>query len=173
MSQQELISAIVREVMAELGNGQKVAPVAPPPATNGHKLNYRNDYPLAEKHPDLVKTATGKGLAQITLDAVLNGEVTAEEIRITPQTLEYPAQIAESIDRPQLAASFRRAAEMIAIPDARILEMYNALRPNRSSKQELLAIADELADKYGAKKTAAFVREAVEVYEARNVLREE
>ena len=73
MSQQELISAIVREVMAELTNGQKTAPVAPPPATNGHKLNYRNDYPLAEKHPDLVKTPQQRAGTD-TLDAVLNGE---------------------------------------------------------------------------------------------------
>ena len=62
---------------------------------------------------------------------------------------------------------------MIAIPDARILEIYNALRPNRSSKEELLAIADELANKYGSPKDRRLVREAAEVYEARNVLRED
>ncbi|MDT8306142.1 MAG: diol dehydratase small subunit, partial [Anaerolineae bacterium] len=119
MSQQELISAIVREVLSELSNGQKVA--TQPPSTNGHKLNYRDDYPLADKHADLVKTATGKSLGEITLDAVVNGQIKGEEIRIAPETLELQAQIAESIDRPQLASSFRRAAEMIAIPDARLL----------------------------------------------------
>ena len=31
-----------------------------------------------------------------------------------------------------------------AVPDARILQMYNALRPNRSTKSDLLAIADEI-----------------------------
>lgn len=178
MSQQELISAIVREVMAEL-NGGKPAPLGVA-ATNGHvngtngsKLDYRRDYPMAEKRPELVKTATGKSLADITLDAVVSGAVKAEEIRITPQTLEYQAQIGESIGRPQFARNLRRAAEMTAVPDVRILQMYNALRPNRSSKSDLLAIADELDTKYSAKVCAAFVREAADVYERRGVLKKD
>lgn len=168
MSQQELISAIVREVISEINGGQRPQSVA---RANGHALNYCEDYPLAERHPEMVKTAGGKTLDDITLDAVLNNELKPEEIRITPQTLEYQAQIADSIGRPQLAANFRRAGELIAVPDERILEMYNALRPNRSSKAELLAIADELANQYGATQTAEFVREAADVYETRGVLR--
>ena len=182
MSQQELISAIVREVMAEL-NGGKPAPIGVVATnghtnghvsgTNGHKLDYKRDYPLAEKRPELVKTATGKSLADITLDAVVSGAIKAEEIRITPQTLEYQAQIGESIGRPQFARNLRRAAEMTAVPDARILQMYNALRPNRSTKAELLAIADELETKFGAKVCAGFVREAADVYERRGVLKKD
>lgn len=170
MSQEELISTIVREVIAEINGGSRPQPVA---ASNGNKLNYCDDYPLAERHPEMVKTAGGKSLDDITLDAVLNNELKPEEIRITPQTLEYQAQIADSIGRPQLAANFRRAGELIAVPDERILEMYNALRPNRSSKEELLAIADELANQYGAAQTAEFVREAADVYETRGVLRKD
>ena len=182
MSQQDLISAIVREVMAELNGGKGVLNGAAPAAngaarTNGAatgaKLDYRRDYPMAEKRPELVKTATGKSLADITLDAVVSGAIKAEEIRITPQTLEYQAQIGESIGRPQFARNLRRAAEMTAVPDARILQMYNALRPNRSTKAELLAIAEELETKYAAKICAGFVREAAEVYERRGVLRKD
>ena len=33
----------------------------------------------------------------------------------------------------------------------RVLEIYNALRPYRSTKQELLDIADELEGKYNCK----------------------
>lgn len=172
MAQQEMISAIVREVLAELGNG-KQREAAPVREGDGHRLHWKTDYPLAEKHPEMVKTAKGRSLDEITLEAVMSGQISAEEIRITPQTLEYQAQIAESIGRPQLAENMRRAAELTKVSDDRVLEMYNALRPNRSSKAELLAIADELANKYGAQKTAAFVREAAEVYEARNVLRKE
>jgi len=175
VSQQELISAIVREVMAEL-NGGRPAPagvVSSNGHTNGSKLDHRRDYPMAEKRPELVKTATGKSLADITLDAVVSGAVKAEEIRITPQTLEYQAQIGESIGRPQFARNLRRAAEMTAVPDARILQMYNALRPNRSTKADLLAIADELENKYGAKVCAGFVREAADVYERRGVLKKD
>lgn len=170
MSQQELISAIVREVMAELNAGKPAAGVI---SSNGSKLDYRRDYPMAEKRPELVKTATGKSLADITLDAVVSGAVKAEEIRITPQTLEYQAQIGDSIGRPQFARNLRRAAELTAVPDKRILEIYNLLRPNRSTKAELLAIADELENKFGAKVCAGFVREAADVYERRDVLRKD
>jgi propanediol dehydratase small subunit len=172
VSQQELINAIVREVLAELNNGGKAA-VSQMPVSSGGKLDYRRDFPLAQKRPELVKTATGKSLDDITLEAVVKGEIKPEEIRITPQTLEYQAQIAESINRPQLAGNMRRAAELTKVPDERILEMYNSLRPNRSTKAELLAIADELENKFGAKVCANFVREAAQVYERRGVLRED
>ena len=171
MSQDDMIAAIVREVLSEL-NGEKKS-VGPAPSSNGGKLDYRRDYPLAKKRPELVKTSTGKSLDEITLDAVLSGTIKPEEIRITPQTLEYQAQIAESIYRPQLARNMRRAGELTRVPDERMLEMYNALRPNRSTKEELLAIADELEHKYEAKVTAEFVREAVKVYEARDVLKKD
>ncbi|MBK6709038.1 MAG: diol dehydratase small subunit [Chloroflexi bacterium] len=128
---------------------------------------------MAQKRRELVKTATGKTLDDITLDAIMSGAVKAEEIRITPQTLEYQAQIAESISRPQLARNMRRAGELTNVPDERVLGMYNALRPNRSSKAELLAIADELESQYGAKVCANFVREAAGVYEARDVLKKD
>ena len=168
MAQQDMIAAIVKEVLAELngGNGRASAPTA-----NGSALCYKVDYPLSEKRPELVRTATGKSLADITLDAVVSGAITADEIRITPQTLEYQAQIAESISRPQLANNMRRAGELTNVPDARMLEIYNALRPNRSSKAELLGIADELEKQYGANVTANFIREAAGVYEARDVLK--
>ncbi len=170
MSQQDIIAAIVKEVLAELNGGNGSAPAA---AANGRSLNYKTDYPLAQKRRELVKTATGKTLDDITLDAIMSGAVKAEEIRITPQTLEYQAQIAESISRPQLARNMRRAGELTNVPDERVLAMYNALRPNRSTKAELLAIADELESQYGAKVCANFVREAAGVYEARDVLKKD
>ena len=137
------------------------------------QLHYGQDYPLSEKRRDLVKTLSGKTLDDITLEAVMNGEITSDEIRITPQILEYQAQICESINRPQLAANMRRAAELTRVPDDRVLEIYNALRPHVSTKDELLAIADELENQYDAKVNAGFIREAVEVYEKRGRLKEQ
>ena len=52
--------------------------------------------------------------------------------------------MAESVHREAFAGNLRRAAELIAVPDDRLLEIYNALRPYRSTKQELLDIAGEL-----------------------------
>jgi len=170
MSQEDMIATIVREVLAELNGGKGMPAVV---SANGKKLDYRTAYPLSKKRPDLVKTASGKTLDDITLDAVVSGAIKADEIRITAQTLEYQAQIAESISRPQLARNMRRAGELTRVPDERVLEIYNALRPNRSTKAQLLAIADELENKYEAKVCANHVREAASVYEARGVLRKE
>ncbi|PKU24074.1 diol dehydratase small subunit [Telmatospirillum siberiense] len=131
------------------------------------KLDAKKDYPLSGKRPDLVKSVTGLGLSDITLDKVVEGKLSFDDIKIHPDTLEYQAQIAESAGRPHLAGNLRRAAELTRIPDARVLEIYSALRPYRSTKAELLAIADELDSKYQAKVCASFVREAAEVYEKR------
>ena len=180
MSQQDMISAIVREVLAELNSGAapqaKPAPsAAPAPSSSGSGagLDPARDYPLAARRPDLVKTSTGKRVDELTLEQAIKGELKAEELRITPETLELQAQISEKAGRPQLAANLRRAAELTKVSDERVLEMYNALRPYRSTKAELLAIADELEQKYGAKVNAAFVREACEVYERRGRLRQD
>jgi len=101
----------------------------------------------------------------------MDGKISFNDIKVRPQTLEYQAQIAESIHRPHIAANLRRAAEMTQIPDKRILEMYDALRPYRRTKQELHDMADELESKFQAKICADLVREAAEVYEKRGRLK--
>ena len=104
-------------------------------------------------------------------EAVLNGEIKPEDVRIAPETLELQAQISDDDGRIAISRNLRRASELISVPDERILEIYNALRPYRSNAEELLEIAEELEEKYGAKINAAFVREAAEVYRFRNKLR--
>ncbi len=69
-------------------------------------------------------------------------------MRITPETLRMQAAIAQDAGRDRLAMNFERAAELTAVPDDRILEIYNALRPYRSTQAELLAIADDLEQRY-------------------------
>jgi propanediol dehydratase small subunit len=130
------------------------------------------DYPLSVHRKDLLFTPTGKSIDEITMAAVVAGDVQATDLRITPDTLRLQAQIAEKDGRRQLGANLRRAAEMTAISDERVLEIYNALRPNASTKAELDAIAEELESQYGATLLAALVREAAEVYERRDILAE-
>jgi propanediol dehydratase small subunit len=137
------------------------------------KFDPKKDYPLASRRPDLVRTLTGKGFQDISLENVVSGKIDAQEIRIGPETLELQAQVAEKHGRPQLAVNFRRAAELTRIPDEEVLKIYNALRPGRSTKEELLIMAKELEKKYQAKINAAFVMEAVKVYEKRGLLRKE
>ena len=52
-----------------------------------------------------------------------------------------------------------------------MLEIYDALKPYKSTKQQLIEIAEELEDKYNAKLNAKLVREAVESYEKRNMIK--
>ena len=180
MDQEQLIRQIMSEVMKSLGNDSvSFAKNAPAPATPaqapaaGTRRIGRDEYPLAEKHPELVKTNTGKALDDLTFEDVKSGKLSPLDFRISSETLELQAQVADADGRQTLARNLRRAAELVAVPDARLLEIYNALRPYRSTKAELYEIADELEGQYGAKVSAGFVREAADVYEARGRLRED
>lgn len=128
------------------------------------------DYPLSVNRRDLLFTPTGKSIDDITMEAVVSGEVAPADLRITPDTLRLQAQIAEKDGRKQLGANLHRAAEMTAISDERVLQIYNALRPNASTKAELESIAEELQSQYDATFLADLVREAADVYERRDIL---
>jgi propanediol dehydratase small subunit len=127
------------------------------------------EYPLSDT-PEQVETPDGTKLSEITLEAIVDGDIDGDNIAISPDTLEKQAQVAEQADRPQLAQNFRRAAELATVPDERILEIYNALRPSGAEKQTLHDIADELEEEYDAQINADLVREAAEVYEQRGLL---
>ena len=131
------------------------------------------DYPLSVNRPELLRTPTGRPLADVTMAAVVAGEVTNEDLRISAETLLRQGEISDAVGRRQLANNMRRAAELTAIPDAEVLEIYNALRPRASSRERLDAIADRLESHYSAPVNAALVREAAEVYQARNLLARE
>ena len=164
MDQELLMKQIVEQVMAAM-NG-KAAPVAAPKKG----CVTAADYPLGVKMPEAIKTPTGKPYSSLSYEKVIAGELTSDDMRIAPETLEMQAQVAESVGREAFAGNLRRAAELIAVPDERLLQIYNALRPYRSTKQELLDIAAEL-DGYKCAIAAGLVREAAEVYEKRGRLK--
>ncbi|MBV1818983.1 diol dehydratase small subunit [Clostridium cochlearium] len=172
-----LIEQIVNEVLKSMNSGDiKVSSnieekVREKITSFNNKLS-KEDYPLLKNKKEILNTKTGKNITEITMEKVINGEIIPDDIKITPEVLIYQAQIAETVERYQFARNLRRAAELTAVPDERVLEIYNALRPYRSTKQELLDIADELEGKYNAKLNASLVRQAVEVYEKRERLKE-
>ena len=128
------------------------------------------DYPLSEQRPDLIKGRRGKGLEELTLDKLVAGEVTLEDLRITPAALKLQAEVSEAAGRPTLAKNFERAAELADVPQDVIMRIYELLRPGRAkSKDDLLAAAAELRGQYNAKRMAAFVEEAAGVYEKRGL----
>ena len=125
-----------------------------------------SDYPLGAKRPDLVRTPGGIALEALSLGG--KGVETAE-LRATPETLRLQADVARAAGRVQLADNLLRAAELAPLPDETVLEIYAALRPRRSSAVQLAAWAERL-DEWGAPVTAAFVREAAQVYAERGLL---
>ena len=113
---------------------------------------------------------SGKESDRVTLDAVRQGDVDIEDVRIHPDTLARQADVARAHANPQLAENLLRAAELALLPDDQVMSIYEALRPRRSTFEELAAIADAL-DGHAAPRNAALVREAAHVYRARNLLR--
>ena len=123
-----------------------------------------DNYPLSEKRPDRLATPTGVSWKDIDLQSVLDGSLRMSDLRIAPETLELQAQIAESAGRRQLAENLRRAAELVNVPETRILEVYQALRPGRSTPSQLERLAGELESEYRAQRCARFLREAAQAY---------
>jgi propanediol dehydratase small subunit len=82
------------------------------------------DYPLAETRSDRIKGQRGKSLDEITLDAVIAGAVTMEDLRITPKALADQAEISRAAKRPTLALNFERAAELVGVPQDFIMSSF-------------------------------------------------
>jgi len=104
------------------------------------------------------------------VQALVRDELVPDDVRIHPATLEAQAAVAERHGNPQLAANFRRAAELATFAETEILAFYEALRPRRSTMDELTALADRLAAR-DAPLCAALVREAAAAYALRGLLR--
>jgi propanediol dehydratase small subunit len=132
-------------------------------------MDPRSDYPLGTRRPDLVETPGGHRLDQVTLEAARTGAITGREIRATPETLQNQAAVARATGRGPLAENLERAAELARVPDGELLAIYTALRPHRSTADELEEWALKL-DGWGARRTAAFVREAAAAYVERGLL---
>jgi propanediol dehydratase small subunit len=118
-----------------------------------------------------VRTASGRTLDELNIEALLADKLTAEDFRISGETLHRQADAADAAGYRQLAENLRRAAELTGISNQEVLNIYNALRPNRSTYTELITLADRLENNLDAPLTAAFVREAAEVYRERGILR--
>jgi propanediol dehydratase small subunit len=109
-------------------------------------------------------------LDELTIEAVLAGELTAEDFRISGETLRRQADAAEATGYPQLAHNLRRAAELTRVSNQEVLDVYNALRPGRATYDQLIRLADHLEGDLDAPLTAALVREAAEVYLERGLV---
>jgi propanediol dehydratase small subunit len=109
MADNKMLEEVVRQVLQSMvqGSGKNLsasmyqAPNQGQIQTASAGLNPELDYPLVSKRPELLKTPTGKKIAEITLENVLNGGIKAEDVRITPETLRLQAEIADGVGRYQ------------------------------------------------------------------------
>jgi propanediol dehydratase small subunit len=130
-----------------------------------------SDYPLGSRRPDLVTTPAGTPLEQLTLAALREGRIDPAELRATAATLRLQAAIARTAGRTELGDNLERAAELVAVPDDVIQDVYTALRPGRSTAAELDELAERLESGFGAGLVAAFVRDAATAYAGRGLLK--
>ena len=118
----------------------------------------------------MTRAFSGRSAEDLTTDVLAREELSTDDVRIHPDTLQAQADVAERHGNPQLAANFRRAAELTRLTEAQVMGLYEALRPHRSTAEELAALAGQL-DEQDAPLCAELVREAAGVYHRRGLLR--
>ncbi|BBY58738.1 diol dehydratase small subunit [Mycolicibacterium sarraceniae] len=105
-----------------------------------------------------------------TVEAAVDGKLSLSDLRMDPATLAHQASVAAAGGNPQLAENFLRAAELATMTDGEVMDLYEALRPHRSTAQELETLGAALESR-GARRCAQLVRHAATVYQRRGLLR--
>ena len=104
MNQKTLIRQIVSELEGAKGNAT--------PCSVPHKASAPNttvvdsvvtieDYPIAKKHPEWIDLGQGRDLSHITMDNVMAGHITMDDLKISPSILKAQGQIAKAGGRDQ------------------------------------------------------------------------
>jgi len=119
-----------------------------------------------------IKTQSGRTLDELTIEALRAGELSPDDFRISRQQLDQQAAAAEAAGYRQLGENLRRAAELTGISTEEVFAIYNMLRPNRATYEDLAALAERLQNEQGMPRLAAFVREAAEVYSERGIVKQ-
>ena len=123
-------------------------------------------YPLYGEARAQLTLPSGRPIEDLSLESLRAGRLSASDLGIHEQTLREQARIAEEAGFAPLARNLERAAELTRLPDAKILQVYEALR--RGDRRDTLeALAREVEQDYGATRTAAFLREAAAACEDR------
>jgi propanediol dehydratase small subunit len=131
------------------------------------------DYPLMDNAADTLRAASGRPLADVTLEAAAVGDLTVADLQIEAATLRAQAEIARAHGFSQLSRNLLRAAELTVVPNEELLRLYEQLRPARASFSELIALAERLENEFSAVENGRLVREAANVYQQRGLLRKE
>ena len=119
-----------------------------------------------------IRTGSGRNLDELTMEALRADRLAPEDFRISREQLSAQAAAAEAGGYPQLADNLRRAAELTALPNERVFEIYALLRPGRATAAELQSLAASLRQQ-DMPRVAALVDEAAAAYAKRGVAKPE
>jgi propanediol dehydratase small subunit len=109
-------------------------------------------------------------VSEFTVQNALDGKLGLSDLRMDPAVLAHQAVVAEEGGNPQLAENFLRAAELTLLDDEEVMGLYEALRPYRSSAEQLDELRASLEQR-GASRCAELVRQAADAYTRRGLLR--
>jgi len=125
----------------------------------------------ARLHDKSITSKTGVPLNDLSLERIAAGWGDMADFSISRQALLRQAEIATAGGWRQLGENFRRAAELVNVPDDIILQIYEGLRPFRTTAAELGELASKLRLQFHAPECARWVEEAAEVYVSRGLLK--
>ena len=116
------LETLIRQIVSEIegAKGQATQYSAPhTPSTSNTTVVDRvvtiEDYPIAKKHPEWIDLGQGRNLSHITMDNVMAGHITMDDLKISPSILKAQGQIAKAGGRDQIELNFSRAAEMTKV----------------------------------------------------------
>ena len=122
---------------------------------------------------NMIYTFSGRSIDELSVEGIMSGELTAEDFRIHGERLSHQARDAEDAGYNQLAENLRRAAELTHMSNDEVFEIYNTLRPRRTSYTEMIGMADRLENEKDAPLTALLLREAAEIYLKRGIVKKQ
>jgi propanediol dehydratase small subunit len=117
-------------------------------------------YPLYRQDRERIALPSGRPIREFSLENLEAGRLGPGDLGIHEETLRQQARIAEEAGFPQLARNLARAAELTRLPNAKILEIYEALRRGGRTAGRLDALAREVEREYDATLVAEFIRDA-------------
>ena len=133
------------------------------------KDEYR--FPLGQHHRDQITTSSGKPVNDLSVEKLQSESIDQRDVSISAETLTLQATFARQAGFDQVADNLERAAEMTRIPNDELLDMYEALRPGRSTYFQLLSLSQRINSSYNAELTGNYIREAADAYRDTGLLK--
>ena len=113
------LEALIRQIVSEIDGAKRNTTHYSTPHTSStlnrtavvDRVATIEDYPIAKKHPEWIDLGQGRDLSHITMDNVMAGHITMDDLKISPSILKAQGQIAKAGGRDQIEFNFSRAAE--------------------------------------------------------------